>query len=234
MSVGKTRSAISNLALVMIVAVVAVVVVLAVYFSGYLPFSLGPITGSGKLVTKEKTFSDFTIVDAEKGFEVEITESSSYSISVTADGNVINRITVSKKGDTLFIGLKPGDYRSVTLKAKITMPEFNELQLSGGSHGLVTGFSSDEFVLGLSGGSHVEMEGAANDLTISASGGSSLDLSGFTVTDAKVNLDGGSRGTINLDGRLDANLSGGSHLLYIGEPTMGDINISGGSTVNPQ
>jgi len=51
------------------------------------------------------------------------------------------------------------------------------------------------------------------------------------VVNADVSLSGGSRATINLDGRLDADLSGGSNLLYIGDPTMGDINTSGGSTV---
>ncbi len=229
MSLYKSRSAVSTLSLILIVAVTAVVVVAAVFFSGYWPFPTGPVTGSGKLVTKEKTFSDFTAVEAEEGFEVEITQSSSYRISITADGNVINKIQVSKKGETLHIGLKPGVYKKLTLKAKITMPELNMLQLFTGSHGFVNGFSSDWFVLGLFGGSHVDMEGSANDLTISASGGSHFELSEFPVHDANVDIDGGSHGTINLDGRLDADLSGGSHLSYIGEPTMGDIKTSGGS-----
>jgi hypothetical protein len=30
---------------------------------------------------------------------------------------------------------------------------------------------------------------------------------------------------------MDADLSGASHLYYIGEPTLGDIDISGGSSI---
>ena len=86
-------------------------------------------------------------------------------------------------------------------------------------------------VLSLSGGSGVTIKGEANDLTIDASGGSQLELSSFLVNNANINLSGGSQGTIKLDGTLDANLSGGSHLWYIGNPTKGDINISGGSTI---
>ncbi len=134
------------------------------------------------------------------------------------------------------------------------MPELYELELSGGTHGTIEGFSSShEFVAELSGGSSlsgdfttsgdaqftlsggshlIRLDGAANDLRISASSGSSLGLSDFYVHDASVNLSGGSHATINLDGRLDADLSGGSHLLYIGDPTMGDIDTSGGSTVS--
>ena len=84
----------------------------------------------------------------------------------------------------------------------------------------------------LSGASRVRVEGAADNLFIQASGASDLELSNFPVHNADVNLSGASRANVNLDGRLDADLSGGSHLIYIGEPTMGDINTSGGSTIS--
>lgn len=71
-------------------------------------------------------------------------------------------------------------------------------------------------------------------MRISASGGSSLKLSDFLVHDANVKLSGGSNADINLDGRLDADLSGGSHLRYTGDPTRGDISTSGDSTVSKQ
>jgi hypothetical protein len=189
--------------------------------------------GSGQLTTEEMNFSDFTIVECEKGFEVVITQSSSYSVRITADDNVFDYIQVSKTGDRLNIGLKPNDYRDLTLRAEITMPDLYELQLSSGSHGTIEGFSSThKLVLGLSGGSHIKRaEGSASDLFINASGGSHVDLSNFPVHNANVILSGGSHTTINLDGRLDADLRGGSHLYYIGDPTLGDISTSGGSQV---
>lgn len=53
------------------------------------------------------------------------------------------------------------------------MPELNELQLSSGSHGIVSGFyNSSEFHLDLSEGSSVEMIGSTNYLKISADRGS--------------------------------------------------------------
>jgi hypothetical protein len=58
-----------------------------------------------------------------------------------------------------------------------------------------------------------------------------LDLSKYTVTNANVDLSGGSQAEINLIGRIDGNLSGGSHLFYSGNPTLGNINVSGGATI---
>jgi hypothetical protein len=59
-----------------------------------------------------------------------------------------------------------------------------------------------------------------------------MKLAGFTVNNADVSLSGASNGTVNLSGKLDANLSGASKLEYIGEPTMGAINTSGASTIS--
>ena len=275
----KKCGAISTLTIVLIVLIVVVVVGAVVVVAFFLWWPLwqvrGEVVGSGKLVTAEMDFSDFTIVEVGSGFEVVITRSGSYSVSVTADDNLFDYIQVSKEGETLTIGLKPGyGYQwPLTLRAEITMPELYELELSGATRGTAEGFSSSHsFILGLSGASSLtmvdmssgdveinlsgasritggitasgdaqftlsgasiaELEGVANDMLIDASGASNLELSNFPVRNANVILSGGSRATVNLDGRLDADLSGGSHLHYIGEPTMGDINTSGGSTVS--
>lgn len=232
------RRAISNLAIILIVVIVVGAVVVGAVVWWFWPF-LGHVVGSGNLVTEDYDFSDFTGVDVGSGFEVEITQSSSYSINITADDNMFDYIEVFKTGETLTIRLKWGhSYESAEAGDRLTiiaMPELYELEFSGGTQGNVEGFtSSHDFVLSLSGGSTISLEGAANDLTISGSGGSHLYLSDFPVNDATVNLSGGSSATVNLDGRLDGDLSGGSHLKYVGNPTTVDVNTSGGSTVGPQ
>ena len=251
--------AISTLVIVLIIIIVVgsvvTVVVAAVLLGFWKPF--GQVVGSGELVTEEKDFTDFTIVEVGWGFEVKVDQSDSYSISIKADDNMFDYIEVSQTEDTLTIGLKWGyNYQNVTLRAEITMPNLYELEFSGGTHGTVEEFtSSHDFILELSGGSHlsgdfttsadaefilsggshlIKLEGAANNLIISGSGGSHLDLSDFTVHDATVNLSGGSHATVNLDGKLDGDVSGGSHLKYVGDPTTVDVNTSGGSTVGPQ
>lgn len=240
---------------------------------------LGVATGSGNLVTEEMDFRGFTRVEASHAFEVEISRSSLYSVSITADDNLFSDIEVFVSDETLKIRLKSGrSYVSATLEARITMPELRRLQLSGASRGTVSGFSSsglssflEDFRIELSGASSlqmvgisagdarfdiseasrlsgnitaadarfdisgassVELVGSADDIIINVSGASNAELAAFSVNNAFVNLSGASTGTVNLDGRLDVDLSGGSHLDYIGEPTLGEIDISGGSTVS--
>jgi predicted nucleic acid-binding Zn ribbon protein len=219
------------------IAVVAVVLVAAlITFSllavGLFPFSR--VIGSGNLRIQEEALSDFAIVDIGSGFKADITQASSYKIVITADDNLFDYIQVTKAADTLTIRLAPSvSYETLTLKVEIAMPDLEEVQFSGGINGTAMGFVlSHDFRTELFGGSILRIDGKAENLTANCSGGSRLELSEFAVNNADINFSGGSQGTINLDGVLDADLSGGSQLLYIGNPTMGDINTSGGSTIS--
>ncbi|MFC1950213.1 GIN domain-containing protein [Chloroflexota bacterium] len=80
--------------------------------------------------------------------------------------------------------------------------------------------------------STVQLQGSANDIDVDTSGASHMELATFPVNNADIKFSGASSGTVNLDGRLNADLSGASNLKYIGEPTIEDINISSASTVS--
>ena len=211
------------------------------------------MTGSGNLITETFSYSDFTKIEAHNGFQLELTKSSIFSVEITADDNIQEHIEVKQSGETIIIRLRGVlSLISGQLKAKITMPELYYLDLSGGSRASITGFSSSHgFSAGLSGGSRVEgdmtaadadfdlsggsqvvLTGSADDLDVNGSGGSQLDLEAFSVNNADINLSGGSRATVSVDGTLDVNLSGGSKVIYTGEPTLGDIDLSGGSTIS--
>jgi len=104
-------------------------------------------------------------------------------------------------------------------------------ELSGASE--VTGnIEMDNGAFDLSGASSLELEGSANDITIEASGASDVTLPDFPVVNADVRLSGASDAIINVSGRMDIDLSGASEIKYIGNPRLGSINVSGGSTIN--
>ena len=210
------------------------------------------LTGSGDLKTEEYDFSDFDRVEVSSAFEFEISRSNSYSISIAADDNVIERVKVTKEGDNLKISLETTPrLGSLTLKAVVTMPYLRGLAVSGASRGTISGFSSandmdikvsgaskvagdiraDDVDFNVSGASAVQLEGSANNIVANVSGASRFNLGDFMVNNANITFSGASTGTLNLSGKLDANLSGASKLSYIGEPTMGYINTSGASAL---
>ena len=235
--------------IVLVVAVAILCTLLILNLRGW----PGVLIGSGNLETEAYAFTNFTEVEISSAFDFEINQSSSYNISVTADDNVMEYVQVSQVGQTLKIGLRTVTwFGPVTLRASVTMPELRGLTVSGASRGDIYDFSSTEDLditvsgasrvtgditagnveFDISGASTIQLEGSANDMVASVSGASRLNLGGFTVNNADVGFSGASSGTVNLDGRLDADLSGASRLWYIGEPTMGTINTSGASTIS--
>lgn len=238
------KKAVIIIAIVVAVAVICTVLILRVW--------PGVLIGSGHLETEDYAFADFTEVEISSAFEFEIKRSDSYSINVTADDNVMDYVQVLKDGQTLKIRLATvPSLRLVTLRASVSMPELSGVTVSGASRGTVSGFSSADDMditvsgasritgdiiagkvgFGISGASTIQLEGAASDIDANVSGASRFNLEDFAVGDADVNISGASTGTIHLNGVLDADVSGASTLFYIGEPTMGTINVSGASTL---
>ena len=83
----------------------------------------------------------------------------------------------------------------------------------------------------LSGASTAELKGRAEKLSAFASGASSLRLGDFAVGDVIFNVSGASNGMVNASGTLSGKATGASHIIYRGNPTLGDIETSGGSSI---
>lgn len=134
------------------------------------------------------------------------------------------------------------------------MPELVGLDLSGSSEANISGFESTKSLVvdlsgnselfgdiragdarfNLSGNSSVTLTGSAADVEVDVSGSSDADLSEFPAADASVDASGASTVIVNLSGRLDADASGSSDIYYLGNPTLGRMDTSGSSTIQPR
>ena len=83
----------------------------------------------------------------------------------------------------------------------------------------------------LSGASSIDLNGSGGDIRLEASGASDLNLANFTVNNADIKFSGASDGSLDVYGILDADLGGSSTLEYSGNPTLGNIEITGGSEI---
>ena len=190
-------------------------------------------------------------------FKAEVTQGDAYAVQVTVDDNLEQYLEVSKQGDTLTVGLKPGSHLSLnrtTMRAKITMPKLRGIDASGATQVTLAGFESDNSLdvqvfgastlrgdiqsggstFDVSGASTVRLNGRGGDSNIDVSGASTADLEDFALEDAKVVVSGAATAIVNVSGRLDAEASGASKVEYLGEPTLGTIDESGASRVVPR
>jgi hypothetical protein len=213
------------------------------------------LLGSGNIETQEKSFTGFDRVEASHVFQVEINQGEDFSVIVRIDDEASEFVQVTKQGNTLKLGLKPDrtyTLKNVTLEATITMPELTGVSLSGASRARVTGFKSTRdlnldlsgtssmegdieagaVACELSGSSAINLDGSADDLTVKASGGSVAKLSEFPAANADIEASGASTVTVNVNGTINANVSGASRVYYVGNPTLGSVDTSGAASVS--
>jgi hypothetical protein len=214
----------------------------------------GPLVGSGNVVTEEFDLSGFDRVEVSNAFDVQIRQGDDFSVTARVDDSVVEYLEIVQQGDTLRIGLKPHTYTMVnveTLEAEVTMPELRGLEVSGAGIVSLAGFQSSEAFYAdvsgasslhgdlrtggvrfdVSGSSDAQLSGSGEDLVMNVSGASSVDLAEFPVGDADIQVSGASSAAVNVSGRLDVEASGGSHVRYRGDPTLGSVDSSGGSSI---
>ena len=88
------RKALSTIWIIVIASAVLLVVIGAVLAYFFWP---------GNLRTEEMSFSDFTVVEVSNAFDVSIVQSTSYSITLTADKRIFDSIEVAQTENRLTI-----------------------------------------------------------------------------------------------------------------------------------
>jgi hypothetical protein len=215
------------------------------------------LRGSGTPLTQEFPVGAFTSVDASSAFDIKINRSDKFSVEVTTDDNLMEFVRISDDGGTLTLGLDHGGKAlsispKVGLKAVVTMPELEGVTLSGACTATAEDFetkktfalhaggastfsgtiSADKVDAKAEGASTITVRGKAKSAVVQGSGASHIKLGDLTVARATVHLSGASSSTVNAVDKLDYSVSGASHLDYRGQPTLGEQDSSGASSVS--
>ncbi|MFC1985874.1 GIN domain-containing protein [Chloroflexota bacterium] len=130
------------------------------------------VTGSGNLQTRDFDLGKFNSIDVGDFFVTEISQGDANKVSITADENIFNYLSIDEDEGVLRLSVEGcRTFRSVTLKAKITMPHIEQLILSSGATAILGGFNDKrDLELKLSGFSSLNIkEMATNKLSISIS-----------------------------------------------------------------
>ena len=199
--------------------------------------TFGIVVGSGDLTTQDYDLADFSRVEAENAFNIEVTRSAAFSVKVTVDDNLKDYLRISKEGDTLKLAVRPGyTFPNATFRAQVTMPALRQVSLSGASRATVSGFAARENLnLQASGASSVSLINMqVGTLTVDISGACSL--SGEVSADGNANIKLSGASTVELNGRaqdLNIECSGASRARLSGFAVRSTrVNLSGASSAS--
>jgi hypothetical protein len=209
---------------------------------------------AGAQERETRPLEGFDAIEVGGGIDLFVRQGAVFVVEVEADDDAAEIVTevrnrtleIRRRGSFNFFswGGDPG-------AVHVTLPALVSLTASGGSDVRAQGtFTSDSFDIVASGGSDVAIDvsagtleavasggsdirlsGSARSATVHSSGGSDLDASQFTANEVDVHSSGGSDLSIAVRDKIVANASGGSDVAYSGQPTVVNVNASGGADV---
>jgi hypothetical protein len=193
---------------------------------------VGASAENGATGTRQLDFTDFSNVEVDCCFKVDITRADSYGVVVTGEERLFDYINAVKSGHTLKISIKPLNfYTRPKLEFRITMPELRKLRLGAAAKGTVSGFRSEEpFDLKLSGSSNLEIDMEAGEARLEVSGASRVKGS-MKVADAELVLSGASRTELSGSAGNAVLSAWGASTLDLADFTLNDttVNLKGAS-----
>lgn len=197
-----------------------------------LPVHFGSVEGSGQMVSEVRSVEKFHGVDVGGVFRVEIVAGSQTGVEIEADDNLLPLIrTHVDHSGILHIDCERRIKSQNDIRVRVTTPDIDDLDVSGAANVTITGLKNDGINVDASGASRIKVSGETAKLTVDISGATKVDADDLEAVNAHVGASGASNATVNVSGKLAADLSGASHVTYSGSPTSVEKKTSGAASV---
>ncbi|EDP94968.1 head GIN domain-containing protein [Kordia algicida OT-1] len=213
-------------------------------------FSSG-VAGNRNVVMEERDADEpFTKIKASEGLDVYITQSSTPSIEVEADENIISLIATDIDNGTLRIHTEKNIGRCKSKKVHVSVPNIEKIVSTSGADVYSTEIivadllevrsnsgadvkievKAESVTCSTSSGADIKISGSANSLVANASSGSDIQAKELEVKDCDASASSGADVTVNVSEKLVASSSSGGDVHYYGNPESVAKNksVSGG------
>lgn len=190
---------------------------------------IGGTVGSGTAKTETRNVSGFTGVTFSGVGTLNITQTGTESLTVSADDNLLPRLTSTVANGTLTLGVKPGDaiHPTKPIIYTLTVKNLNNVTLSGAGAIKATNITTNALNVLLSGAGSMTISGSAPSQTALVSGVGSYNAKGFPTDTAQMTISGAGSATITVNKTLTAIVSGAGSVTYYGSPSQVTKTITG-------
>lgn len=196
-------------------------------------FSIGRgVKGSGNTASEKRDLSGFKSVDVGGIFQVEITAQKDFSVEVSADDNLLEKIKTEVDDGVLKISTDCRVNPSSPMIIRVSAPDIEHLDASGVAKITVNDLKNSSFGLDTSGASKIDLAGETDKLMIKVSGASKIEAENLRSRAVDVDSSGASKITVFATESVRAEASGASKILYAGGAKDVVSNTSGASKVS--
>ena len=218
--------------------------------------TINVVTGSGRLITSNRTVGNFdSLLFAGIG-DVSIVQGSSEGLKIEAEDNIMDKIITEVRGTQLYIGFERANWQDIVrptkgIKLTLNVKNLNSMEISGLGNLSADSLNADDLTLKvdgagsitlnnlssgklmaiMSGAGNITLTGTATSLDATLSGVGNFSCGNFQVQTAAVRVTGAGGATVWASKSLDVNITGAGSVSFYGKPTI-TKNITGVGVVN--
>lgn len=193
------------------------------------------VRGNGVVVTEERVLEDFRSIEVPGAIQVNISQGSEPSLTITGEENLLAIIETSCEDGRLVIRSTESYSSNLPIVIKAKCSKLVRYHGHGASQGTIAEVDSETLDVELSGASSLMIEsGNVDSLKGSVSGASNLNAEKVATSKADVDASGASKIIVRVSDELTAHASGASNVDYFGSPSVVNKDSSGASSISPR
>ena len=223
--------------------IVLAVLLGAFFLSGCDEFLGRRVKGSGNIVSEQRNIRMASKIKLAGSYDVELTKSSSTSVKVEADDNLMSHIIIENEGDWLVI--KSRDHERLiatkTIKIYITTDQLEAVELAGsgniigkdkfttdnklelhiaGSGNMDLQINAPKVKAEIAGSGNMTIAGETKDEEIRIAGHGDYKAENLKAENAEIHIAGSGDVKVFADNTLDINIAGSGSVFYKGSPKV--------------
>jgi len=193
------------------------------------------ITGSGNIVTSERTVGNFTGVNITGNQKVFISFAAETSVLLKGYSNLILHYVTTVDDNVLYLQYNNNTgVKNDNLEIHITMPYFTKLGLFGSSAITATGNFQDvdELIISSAGDGSINIDQLnTNSYRVFSSGNNEVSTLSVQAKTAKIDISGNGTTSLSVSDKLEVHISGNGKVSYKGDPAELTSDISGNGSL---
>ena len=199
-----------------------------------------PVLLFGQRDRETRAVDSFHSLEIRGGFEVELTQGPTHSLTIEAPAELLRRITSEVRGGVLILDVEGkirGDHKLVL---HVTSPQFRRVQIGGaadltattplagrsfelfisGAADVELALAMDEVQVDISGAGEVELTGAADRVHFQVAGAGEVEAADLRAAEVTVNISGTGEAEVHATELLDVSIAGIGSVQYRGNPEI--------------
>ncbi|MCP3928560.1 MAG: DUF2807 domain-containing protein [Bacteroidetes bacterium] len=192
--------------------------------------------GEGTITTQTLHIPNFSGIDLQGAYDVVITQGIQQEVTATGHPNMISRLSSDVSNSIWKMGLNKGCYEDYELTVYITVPNMEDIEISGSGNVELNGFDNvNEFTIDINGSGSILGNAdfsALEKLSIKISG--SGEYLGFPIStdECTIKISGSGTCEVQVNNSLDVDISGSGNVYYKGNPSITQDISGSGQVIN--